>query len=149
SSISLPGITASGAPITQKVCIPAALRGAVFDFHAGMSLSGTCADVVNAESIIDSVQLLEEPSCGTDPAITDPGFEATFPLIGSSFEAGKSFVRALSDPASAHGGSGVLQLSVMQLCSQAQWQANVIVPPSQGAAGPALRFFYRAKPLTN
>jgi hypothetical protein len=149
SSIALPQITASGAPITQKVCVPAALRGAVFDFRAGMSLSGTCADIVNAESIIDSVQLLDEPSCGTDSAITDPGFEAAFPLIGSSFETGKSFVRALSDPTSAHSGSGVLQLSVMQLCSQAQWQANVIVPPSQGAAGPALRFFYRAKPLTN
>lgn len=147
SNIALPGITASGAPITQKVCVPAALRGAVFDFHAGMSLSGTCADVVNAESVVDSVQLLDEPSCGTDPAITDPGFEAMFPLIGSFFDPGKSFVRALSDAASAHSGTGVLQLSVMQLCSQATWQANVIVPPSQGASGPALRFFYRARPL--
>lgn len=145
----LPDISATGAPLTHKFCVPAPKRGGVFNFNAGMSLDGTCADVINAESIVDNVRVIEEPGCGTDPAISDPGFEAGLTLLGASAEAGKSFVRALRDPAIAHSGSGALQLSVMQLCSGATWRANVIVPPPAPGQGPAVRFFYRARPLAN
>jgi len=144
--VALPSITASGSAITRKVCMPAFMRGGVFSFRAAMNLSGTCADQVNAESIIDSLKVINEPSCGTDPAITDPGFESSLELIGAQSTPGKSLARTLTDPAQAHTGNGVLQMSVMQLCSGASWSANVVVPVATGGAGPALFFFYKATP---
>jgi len=142
----LPSITASGSAITRKVCMPAFMRGGVFTFQAAMNLDGTCADQVNAESIIDSLKIINEPSCGTDPAITDPGFESSLELIGAQSTPGKSLARTLNDPVQAHAGNGVLQLSVMQLCSGASWSANVVIPVAAGGAGPALTFFYKATP---
>lgn len=148
-SISLPGIPATGTAITQRVCVPAFMRGGVFTFSARLDVSGACADTPNPESIVDSLEIVNEPSCGTDPFIADPGFESTLDLLGTQAIAGRSIARAINDPSLAHTGDGALQLSVTQLCSSPSWQANVIVPPSGGGGGPALTFFYRATPKAN
>lgn len=147
--VSLPAINASGTAITRRVCMPAFMRGGVFRFHAGMDISGACAEQVDAESIIDSLKVINEPSCGNDPNITDPGFESSVELIGAQSTPGRSLARILSDPMEAHSGTGVLQLSVMQLCDGASWSANVVVPAAMGAAGPALAFFYKATPANH
>ncbi len=142
--VALPAVSASGTAITRKVCIPASMRGGVFPFEAALNLSGACADLVNAVSIIDSLKVINEPGCGTDPAIADPGFESSLELFGAQSTPGQSLARTLTDPLQAHTGNGVLQLSVMQLCNGASWSANVVVPAAAGAGGPALSFFYKA-----
>ena len=141
----LPTFGGSNVGTTQQMCIPAFMRGAVYDFSGSIDGSGTCADVVNFETIFDNVKIIDDPSCGTDAAITDPGFESPLPLIGASSTPGKSIARALNDPTMAHSGSGVLQLGVTVTCFAASLQTNVIVPPSNGG-GPALKFFYRTAP---
>jgi hypothetical protein len=144
-----PAISASGSAITQKVCVPASMRGGVVQFQSRVSISGTCAEIVNAESTLDNLKVINDASCGTDPAISDPGFESPLALIGANATPGKSLARALNDPTQAHTGNGVLQLTVMQLCDGASWQGNVVVPPPSGTAGPAITFFYKATPAAN
>lgn len=140
----LPSLSGNGAGVTHKLCLPAFLRGAVANLNASIGVGGTCGQPANIESVFDNVKIVNEPSCGTDPAITDPGFESPLELIGASSLPGSSLARVLSDPAQAHSGNGVLQLTESSTCNDPSWVANVITPPPVGAAGPALSFFYRA-----
>lgn len=147
--VNLPSINPSAADQAQRVCIPASMKGSVVTFRAAMDLSGLCADQINATSIIDNVAIINDASCGTDVAITDPGFESSLALVGATATPGRSLARSLKDPAMAHSGNGSLQLSVTQLCSSPSWQANVVVPEATTGAGPALTFFYRAPAQAN
>ena len=144
--IALPSISAAAVDQPQRVCVPAPMRGAVVDFSAFVSLAGTCAEQVNATSIIDNVRIVDDASCGTNALIADPSFESSLQLIGASATPGKSLSRILMDPAQARTGSGVLQLSVTQECDGPTWTGNIVVPESLAAAGPALKFFYKATP---
>ena len=141
-SIPPPG---SATGVTTKYCMPASMRGGSFTFASSFAVDGLCADVINAEAVYDSLKFVNDPTCGSDPAITDPGFESTGnALFGAFSTVGASIARAANDPANAHSGSGVLQLSVNLTCSGASFVANVVTPSSQGAAGPAVTFFYKA-----
>lgn len=147
AEIDLPALSAAGAEMIQKVCVPAPLRGAVWDYVGTLDAQTlACSEVVNASAIFDSVKLVNEPGCGTDPAIADPGFESGLALIGAEAQAGRSIVRTIEDPGMVNSGTHALQLSVTQLCSQARWTTRVVVPASNASAGPALRFFYKATP---
>ncbi len=146
SRVVLPTINATGTATTQKLCIPAFLRGGVYNFQARVDLYGTCADIVNAESIVDSLKVVNDPSCGTSAALTDPGFESPLGVVGATATPGKSIVRILNSAAEAHAGMGALQIQETAVCDQASWTTNVVVPSASGAAGPALSFFYRADP---
>lgn len=148
-AVDLPLISATNADQPQKLCVPATMRGATVEFRALLNISGTCANIVDATSIIDNVSVVDDPSCGTDAMITDPGFESTLALIGANSEAGKSLARILIDPQQAYRGMGALQLSVQQLCSGASWQGNFVVPSPVTGKGPALLFFYKAPPANN
>lgn len=149
SGLSLPTLSGTGAGNTHKLCIPAFMRGAMVNLNASVNTgSGTCTDAVNLETVFDNVKIINDPTCGTDTTITDPGFESPLDLVGASSITGSSLARALSDPTQAHSGNGVLQLTETSTCADPTWTANVITPPSNGAAGPALRFFYRAAPGT-
>jgi hypothetical protein len=149
SGLSLPTLGGTGSGVTHRQCLPAFMRGAVVNLNASLNTgSGTCTDPVNLESVFDNVKIVNEPSCGTDATITDPGFESPLELVGASSTPGQSLARTLSDPAQAHGGNGVLQLSETSTCNDPTWSANLITPAASGTAGPALGFFYRAAPGT-
>ena len=149
AEIALPMISASGSALTQRVCLPAFTRGGMLAFEAGMNIDGVCAEQANGESIIDSLKVFNDPSCGTNTSITDPGFESSLALIGATAQPGRSLSRIIVDPALAHAGNGALQLSVTQLCTTTSWVANVVVPPVDGTRGPAVTFFYKAPPAGN
>ncbi|MBX3161367.1 MAG: hypothetical protein KF773_35725 [Deltaproteobacteria bacterium] len=142
-----PEVLGTGVGQTFKMCVPAFMRGSTLQLRANIESGGLCADVVNFESVFDNLKIVNEPTCGTDSTISDPGFESPLPLIGAHATPGKSLVRAVNDPAAAHSGSGALQLSVTQLCDGPRWETRVRVPPSSGTSGPALRFFYKASPM--
>lgn len=147
--VPLPAISGSGQPATIKVCAPAFMRGGAYGLAANIEDSGACADAPNFESVFDNFKLVNEPSCGTDTTITDPGFESSLLLLGATATQGKSLSRAINDPVNAHTGNGVLQLSVSFPCDGPAWQANVVTPASTGGAGPALTFFYKATPAAD
>ncbi len=146
AGVPLPTIAGSGQPSTIRMCAPAFTRGGAVILSANIDGSGACADTPNFESTFDNFKLINDPSCGTDTTITDAGFESPLALIGASANQGRSLARTLNDPANAHGGAGVLQLSVDHLCEGPRWQANVVTPPSSATGGPALTFFYKATP---
>lgn len=147
SGLSLPTLGGTGSGVTHRFCLPAFMRGAVATLNASMNTgSGTCTDLVNLETVFDNVKIINEPTCGTDPTITDPGFESPLELVGATSTPGASLARVLSDPSQAHSGNGVLQLSETSTCNDPMWSANLITPAATGAAGPALSFFYRAAP---
>jgi hypothetical protein len=147
SGLSLPTLGGTGSGVTHRLCLPAFMRGAVVSLVASINTgSGTCTDAVNLETVFDNVKIINEPTCGTDPTITDPGFESPLDLVGATSVPGASLARTLADPQQAHSGNGVLQLTETSTCNDPTWQANVITPPSAGAAGPAVSFFYRAAP---
>ena len=118
------------------------MRGGAFSFSSSFTVDGTCAQVVNAESVYDNLKFVNDPTCGTDPAITDPGFESTGnSLFGAFSIVGGSIARAANDPTNAHSGSGVLQLSVNLTCDDPGFTANVVTPPASGTVN---RLFLRA-----
>lgn len=145
NNLALPLLAGNGSGTTHRACLPAFMRGAVAGLRALVSSgSGACADVVNSESVFDNVQVVNEPSCGTDVNLTDPGFESPFELLGAVATPGKSIARTLAEPGVAHGGTGVLQLSQITTCSDPSWVANVVTPAPAANGGPALSFHYRA-----
>lgn len=48
-----------------------------------------------------------------------------------------------TDTPNAHAGSGVLTLMVQQQCNVGRATAYGVVPPPDGAAGPAMKFWYK------
>src|SRR6185295_1167845 len=72
----------------QKMCLPPAMRGNVFGFSSeyGSSSRGVpCEQVVNGEVVYDNLQVVDDPTCGHDPAIADPGFESTANTVLGAF----------------------------------------------------------------
>ncbi|MBS1119975.1 MAG: hypothetical protein H6Q90_2203 [Deltaproteobacteria bacterium] len=144
--VPLPAISGSGQPTTIRMCAPAFMRGGAFTLTANIDSQGLCSDAPNFESAFDNFKVINDPSCGTDANLTDPGFESPLTLIGAQATQGRSLARTLNDPANAHTANGVLQLSVDHPCEGPTWQANIVTPASAGASGPALTFFYKATP---
>ena len=148
--LTMPTIAATGSAATYKACVPAFMRGGSYEFQASLTLTASCTNPAPefAESVLDNVRIVDDPSCGT-AAVVDPGFESPNALVGASWTPGRSAVVATTTSTSAHNGAGVLQLTASQLCADASWQANVVVPEPAGAGGPALKFFYKAPPRNN
>ena len=137
--------TAVGTSINTTLCIPPALEGTdalvSIGFNPGSCAGGDPPLVAD----IDNIRFVDEPACGTDASIANPGFEA--PGVISSFRTGS--VAAIADPANAHTGNGVLRMSLNESCQTERFRTLVVVPPSAGSAGPALRFFYKQAPSVN
>ncbi len=133
----------SGAARTTRACVPATMRGGVFTLSAYLDGgSGTCGDPLGDETILDDVVLVDDPRCGTDPAITDAGFESRLPLL-DAFSVPSKGVAQIQN-AVVHSGTAALRLDASVTCYGGTWAANVVAPASQATAGPALTFFYRA-----
>lgn len=138
------------APGRQTACLPPSMRGNLAEFSSTFASNGTGT----ATAVYDNLEVVNEPSCGTDPGIANPGFEAVATsLLGAYANAGtilgsasSSAARVTNDPLNAHTGSGVLQLRIDRICDDPAFVADVVVPPAVGAAGPALSFFYKAPP---
>jgi hypothetical protein len=137
-------LSGNGQATVDRYCLPAPLRGLVLPFQAVLYVggSGTCTDVVNSQAIIDNVSVANDPMCGTDPYVTDPGFESgTLPLVVSA-TAGKSTAAVVADP-NAHGGQHDLALTVSDACTNAFYVTQVAAPPVTAGEGAAVSFYYR------
>jgi hypothetical protein len=134
---------ASGAPRIHHACMPAPARGTtmLFRISASSGTGGPCTDIVNAESIIDSVTIANDPSCGADPWIADPGFESGYDLLDAYQSGTAGVVSTVRDPTLARTGMGALRLSVGNCNSQAALGLSVITPTTPGGASVA--FWYR------
>ena len=135
-------LSGGGQPAIDRYCVPAPEHGLVGTLMAALSGgNGLCADFVFERGVIDSVSLAPEPACGTNPAVTDGGFESGLSLMGT-YEYGASTARVVVDPA-AHGGTRVLQLGVDQVCDDGYYSTSVVAPAAVPGQGPAVKFWYR------
>lgn len=130
---------------TARYCVPPWMQGGVHWIEAELTLlSGGCAESVPRELVLDDIRIVNEPACGTSDGVFDPGFEsAPVPLIGSVATLGDGTVTTVLDPALAHSGNGVLEVSVSARCASVRYDFYVIPPVPDAAGGPALRFWHR------
>lgn len=134
------GDTAAG---VERLCIPAFMRGSVRRLTIRLLASSTSQA---SDAVFDDVALVDDPACGTDPVLTDPGFDAPYPLIGASDGTLANHVHTVQDAARAHTGAGVLVLEQAGTCdsrSFSDYEVAVPMPPT-GSAGNALAFYYKA-----
>lgn len=146
-------LNANGVAKRNRFCVPAWARGnnTTISFFMQRQSDNGCTTALARTFMIDSVAIVNEPACGPVD-ISDPGFErianTTGPMPGwalindyvNDVEGGVAVT--LNSMPSAHLGSGVLRLtSVNECASQPTATASFIVPPAQGAAGPAIKFF--------
>lgn len=126
---------------TRRLCLPATLRGQALRLTATLDISGVCADVVDIESVFDNIELVDDPSCGTDPGLADPGFESGLPPMTDT-----SLVNSAGGPQMDEVNSGLVALRFVQTssCLSSRLQVPVIAPPADGDRGPALRFAFHA-----
>lgn len=143
-----PGVAVGdGVARTIVGCLTPDLRGQALTF--GQTLrgpNGSCAAAADLTASFDDVKLVDLPACGTNPDITDPGFESQLAPLGLAFQPGVSSARLVVDPAQAHGGAVALRFASTVTCAGASFVTTVYPPPSSPAGGPALEFYYRASP---
>ncbi len=130
-------LSGDGLPTIDRYCIPAPLRGSVVTFDVLLGGGNACTGVVN-QAVIDDVAVANDPACGIDPYVADPGFES-----GLGSVPGTSAAPVVADPA-AHGGTRDLQLTAMGPCAGASYQALVATPPVSPGEGAAVSFYYKS-----
>jgi hypothetical protein len=103
-----------------------------------------CTDVVNDDLVIDDVALEADPSCQTDAALADPGFESGLSVVGTkTITPNFSTAEVVAEGTAAHGGTHDLQLSANAMCSIETFMVPAVTPAASAAGGPALTFWYR------
>lgn len=143
-------IALGDAPPAQAItsCLPLSTVGAVQRINATIDAPAPCDQPTDVRLYLDSVDLIDEPACGTvadqqAAGIFDPGFESAplrppFTANDGTFAVAKT----LRDPGTARTGAGVLELAVRTRCRVASYSPRVVAPPANPGEGPALTFFY-------
>jgi hypothetical protein len=129
---------------TFHMCMPPSMRGQTLSL--GLSLSGgagTCGQVLNLQTTVDNIRVVDDPACASTDSFTDLGFEQADEPWGTFGTASSSTAAAIirSTAGQAHGGTRYLALESYGRCSSSGYTMMPIVPAPSGAAGPALKFF--------
>ncbi|HEX3762948.1 MAG TPA: hypothetical protein VHW23_29835 [Kofleriaceae bacterium] len=135
-----------GAQRTDRYCVPSTMRGEVFPLTALLEgVSGDCTDLTSAQEVLDNVAIENDPACGIDPGIADPGFEATSKLLGAD-AIGTGTAKVVAD--AAHGGH-VLQLTRGNTCDEASFEIDVATPAVRPGEGAGVAFSYSLSASAN
>jgi hypothetical protein len=137
----------AGTSTTRRMCLPPSLRGQTMGltfFASGGA--GVCTDPVNMRVFADNVKVVDDPRCETDAGFTDLGFEQGGTPLGVFGSQGTTPADAIdrTGAIAAHSGTHYLSLESRARCSSSGYTMLVTVPPSVGAAGPALTLFAQA-----
>ena len=142
-------VSGGGMMTLTKSCVPAPLRGIAWplsiDYEAGLN-TGNCGTAFGGAVTVDSFALGNDPDCGTDPLIADPGFDSDYPPASYQATPG-GFVRKLYDPTKVHSGRGVLEMGVTSCQPAPSLRIHVVTPDKGTTGGPAFRFWYRVAQL--
>ena len=152
-------LPASGAQQIGKVCLLESNKGmtqtAAFGWSAPPFVGIGCG-AHPVDLVFDDLRLVTDPSCPAAAWIPDGTFERTDPAImwesaisNNGVAAGVASVGLDSTPGNVHGGANALKLVNNIACGYADVAFPIAVPPSNGAAGPALTFFYKAPVVTS
>lgn len=119
-------------------CLPPWTHGTVLDLTFSLPAEGASA----VELVIDDVEIVSDPDCGSERDLLDPSFESApnrWPgaMVGSSLES----VLLQLDSALARTGNGVLELSYEKEDAELAMETYVLVPQSNNEEGPAVSFY--------
>ncbi|HEY5922314.1 MAG TPA: hypothetical protein VIV11_11615 [Kofleriaceae bacterium] len=143
-------LSSSTQPTTERYCLPAYMAGGVYKLRAWLypGTAGVCTDAVNVTASVDAVRVQNDPACGTNEAIADPGFESSYSLLGAAATSGSTVATGLD---SVHGGGmgRVLLMTNGRTCEYGRYTAEVTTRTAPAGTGPALSFWYRLPGGTN
>jgi len=121
-------------------CLPPWTHGNVVELGFSILLN---SPPQTAELIVDDVEIVSDPNCGEFTTLFDPGFEsAPNRTMGVTTTSTDEWVEMREDSELARNGNGVLELGYKNANSLILYETWVLVPPSEGAKGPALVVWY-------
>jgi hypothetical protein len=136
---------------TATICIP--------EWAKGVPVSLTFQAPYNyptvtqaSDFVVDNVAFGTDARCPVVADIIDSGFERTDPGSGWALNEDYSdygYVSYTTVSANVHGGARALQINMEGPCAGPSVQTTVTVPDSVGAAGPAVKFWYKTDPYAN
>lgn len=132
----------SNAGLNSIYCLPPWTHGGVLDLS--FSLTGGEGSVAE-ELVVDDLGIVSDADCGAEAELLDPGFEsAPNRWMGSSLGSEDADVVMQADGALSRSGTGTLELTYWTSDADLGMESYVLVPHSDAAQGPALRFYSRS-----
>jgi hypothetical protein len=137
-----------------RLCVPEWAKGVVHPLRFNLvDPGGLCADPNARDFVFDDLAFVSEPSCPEASYVADGSFESSTATVlpwvlehSTQYSTSARIVRNAA--ASAHGGSQYLSLSSGQVCHYGRATQTITVPPASGAAGPAVKLWYRLPAAT-
>lgn len=140
-------------PAHKRICLPKWARGttSTIGFFLQRSSDNGCTTALARTFTLDNVAIVDDPACVATGEITDPGFENTGnggPVLGwglvNEFVNDLLGAQAFTSTLGPHAGQRALRLIGSNECAtlgSAGGDFTINVPPAEGAAGPAVKFF--------
>ncbi|WP_437587068.1 hypothetical protein [Sorangium sp. So ce1000] len=152
----LTALTGTGEAQVSHACLPRWALGMAHRLaFAFRNRNGQpCMDENKRDFTVDDLAIVSDDRCPGDAPIFDPGFENASAGAGLSptwvlnaEDPARGSARLAVDAAAAHAGDVSLSLSVQKPCREPSASTVFTVPAPEGAAGPALKFWYRTSHL--
>lgn len=131
-----------------KLCVPQWAKGAVANLRFRLlDPGGLCADPNVRDFVFDDLKFVSDPKCAAQPYVVDGGFEnvtnevASWLLDHDTLYSTDAEVVHAADQ--AHGGEAYVRLATSQPCHYGRAKQTITVPEPVGAAGPAVKLWYR------
>ena len=128
---------------TANICVPEWAKGSVVDL--AFTMPNVLPNGAYVRSfVVDDLSWATDATCPATPQLLDPGFERAD--VGRSWRLQKddivfgAIARTATFP---HGGAAALQIDLNKNCGGVSATTTVTIPAPVGAAGPALKFFYK------
>lgn len=144
-----------------RMCVPDWAMGttAALSFFMQRVSDNACSTALVRTFSMDNITIVSDPACSATTDITDAGFErvanVTGPVTGWGLTNGyvndTEGVNTNVVNFGAHTGNAALRMFWSNQCTGAEGSGadvTVLVPPSSGAAGPAVKFFSNS-PVAN
>ncbi|MFL5354966.1 hypothetical protein [Archangium sp.] len=145
-------VQGDGTPRSTTLCLSDAVAGTVQELYVYAANAGpSCYTSSPYDFYLDNVEVVTDPACAGEKAMSDPGAEiepsaAIIPWELSAYDVSTAtFTR---NPAEVHGGAQALKLSTAEFCGYASVRAPVNVPLADATGGPALKVWLNANTLT-
>jgi len=140
-ALPLDDVYGSGSALTYLYCLPPWTHGNVVDLILGNSGDNSLDG--SSELVVDDVEIVSDPRCGTSTDLLDPGFDAgpTRIMGVTHFTPYSAATLTTEASLSRTGDGGALELSYWNEEAVMWFETWVFVPESDGDAGPAFAFW--------
>jgi hypothetical protein len=146
--------------VAANICLPRWAQGTVQPLQLSFvstQFTEECVSPGVRDYVIDSLAFVSDPACATDADAFDPSFEnvvdapgvAPFWALERYDDQRDSNVELVTDGGAAHTGRVGARFSASSPCPHASLSGAVTVPAPAGAAGPALKLWWRTGASTH